>query len=328
MYGQSRGHRRDAERSAMTVRYVRPVSGAATAARSLGLGALMLLVIALLAHRFGPLATPHFIALALLSAAIGLMSVPLAIRGLAQLWRRGAKGGIASIKALLYALPPIALVAFGLWRFDTHPRLFDVSTDLADPPEWTREPVANQLWLPRPSFVTPADREMQMEAYPGLTGRRYEGAPDRIYQAVMKVAVAARLQLAPNARLAARMEDPAPVELSPGPAATPAPATNASPPVPDVIPVPRPRPRLAEDRNASLPVAEPAGDVLLQGVTRTLVLGLPFDIAIRLREEAETTFVDMRVATRYGPHDLGFGADLAENFLRALDAELLGLVAE
>jgi hypothetical protein len=312
----------------MTVRFVRPVSGAAIAARSLGLGALMLLVIALLAHRFGPLATPHFIALLLLSAAIGLLSVPLALLGLAQLWHHGARGGIASVKALAYALPPIALAAFGLWRYEAYPRLFDVTTDLIDPPVWTREPEANQLWLPRASFVAPADREAQMVAYPGLTGRRYEGAPDRIYEAVMKVAAASRMQLATDAPLASGTEaEPAATEPAP-PAGTAAPATNASPPVPDVIPVPLPRPRQAQDRNASLPVAEPAGDVLLQGATRTLVLGLPFDVAIRLREEAETTFVDMRVATRYGPHDLGLGADIAENFLRALDAELLGLAAE
>ena len=68
-----------------------------------------------------------------------------------------------------------------------------------------------------------------------------------------------------------------------------------------------------------------ANGVTLQGRTRTLVLGLDFDILIRLREEAETTFVDVRVASPYGQHDLGFSADIAENYLKALDAELLGI---
>ena len=310
----------------MTVRFVRPVSGAAYAAKNLGLGALLLLVIALLAHRFGPLATPHFIALVLLAAAIGLACVPLAIVGLLQLWRHGAMGGIASVKALFYALPPIALLAFGIWRFETHPQLFDVTTDLGDPPVWAHEPLANQFWLPRPSFVVPASREAQLQAYPGLTGRRYEGASDRIYQAVMKVAAASRLQLEPDAELADRLQSPQPPAPA-VPAQLAPPATNASPPVPDIIPVPLPRPRLAQDAAGSLPVAEPAGDILLQGATRTLVLGLPFDVAIRLREEAQTTFVEMRVASRYGPHDLGVGADLAEAVLRARDAERLGLAA-
>ena len=36
-------------------------------------------------------------------------------------------------------------------------------------------------------------------------------------------------------------------------------------------------------------------------------------------------FVDIRVASRYGPHDLGFSAALADQFLEALDSELLGI---
>ena len=45
----------------------------------------------------------------------------------------------------------------------------------------------------------------------------------------------------------------------------------------------------------------------------------------RLKEEAETTIVDVRVASRYGPHDLGMGAAIAEAYLDALDAEMQGL---
>ncbi len=55
------------------------------------------------------------------------------------------------------------------------------------------------------------------------------------------------------------------------------------------------------------------------------MLGLPFDAVVRLREEAEMTLVDIRVASRYGPHDLGISDEIAEGFLHALDAELLGI---
>ena len=87
------------------------------------------------------------------------------------------------------------------------------------------------------------------------------------------------------------------------------------------MPVPTPRPY--DDDVAQL--IRRANGVTLQGETRTLVLGLRFDVIIRLREEAETTFVDVRVASRYGPSDLGFSADIAEDYLKALDAELLGI---
>ena len=55
------------------------------------------------------------------------------------------------------------------------------------------------------------------------------------------------------------------------------------------------------------------------------MLGLRFDVVIRLREDAETTSVDIRVVSRYGSHDLGLSNRIAEDFLDRLDTELLGL---
>ena len=49
---------------------------------------------------------------------------------------------------------------------------------------------------------------------------------------------------------------------------------------------------------------------------------------IRLREEAETTLVDVRVASRDGDRDLGAGVAYIERYLRALDAELLGIAGD
>jgi hypothetical protein len=49
------------------------------------------------------------------------------------------------------------------------------------------------------------------------------------------------------------------------------------------------------------------------------------DISIRLIEEIETTYVDMRSVSRFGPHDFGIDAEIISRFLTALDAELLGI---
>ena len=67
---------------------------------------------------------------------------------------------------------------------------------------------------------------------------------------------------------------------------------------------------------------------MLQGEWRSPIFGFRFDVVIRLREEAETTLVDMRAASRYGSHDLGIGAELVEGYLKALDAELLGIAGD
>ncbi len=118
----------------MTVRYSRPVSHSAYAARRIGLAALLLFLLAVVAHRFGPLRTPDFLALVLMSAAIAAAAVPLALIGLARLWQKGADGGIASAKALIYAGIPLTVVAVGAVFFFTRPPLHEVSTDIGDPP--------------------------------------------------------------------------------------------------------------------------------------------------------------------------------------------------
>jgi len=294
----------------MTVRFVRPVSHSATAARRLGLSALVLFLIATLAHRFGPLTTPDFLALLFLSASIALASVPLSLVGLARLWQVGAEGGVAAAKGLVYAAVPLGVVATGAFYYYTLPALHDVSTDLTDAPAWVAEPKANQQWLPRPLNVTPADRRAQFAAYPGLTGRRYEGALDRVYEGVQKALLSARIGI--NRKQGIELVQP---DISERPA-----PQDEQAPVPDVAPIPLPRPE-----PSLTPVFGNAGDVLLQGETRTLVLGLRFDVIIRLREDAETTSVDIRVASRYGAHDLGMGEQIAEDFLDRLDTELLGI---
>ena len=99
---------------------------------------------------------------------------------------------------------------------------------------------------------------------------------------------------------------------------------NPDEPVPDLlesVPIPLPRPEYEPPEG--VPVA--IGDAFIQGVHRTLVFGFRQDVVIRLREEAETTLVDIRVASRYGRHDLGTGFEFVQQYLRALDAELLGI---
>ncbi len=293
----------------MTVRFVRPVSHSAYLGRRLALSALLLFVIIVAAHRFGPLKEPDFLALLLLAAAIAAASLPLSLIGLARLWQVGAEGGVAATKGLLYAILPLATVIYGAVQYHTTPAIYDISTDIADPPEFIAEPHAPQQWLSRPP-VAPGERRAQFAAYPGLTGRRYEGALDRVYEGVRKASLSARISVRRSQGLSLVEPD----------LAERASARDEQAPVPDVAPIPLPRPEPSLD-----PVAGGAGDVLLQGETRTLLAGLRFDVVIRLREDEETTSVDIRVVSRYGPHDLGFGERIAEDFLDRLDAELLGL---
>ncbi|MGY5806572.1 DUF1499 domain-containing protein [Rhizobium sp. LEGMi198b] len=307
----------------MTIRFDRPVSHAARASRLIASFALVLCGVILVGHRFGPLETPYFVLLLLISAGFAGLAVLLAIIGLTQLWRFAAIGGVSAFKALIYAALPLAIVGIGVERYWTRPAIYDVSTDLVDAPEWLAPPQAKQIWLPPRHFVTPQDREAQYAAYPALTGRRYEGAADRVLEAVRKVAKDSHITIVKAE--GADVVDPNSHEKPKRPARrqtqNQTPDDSAVTDMPDVVPVPTPRPY----RDSVADLIRQNSDVVLQGETRTRILGLNFDVLIRLREEAETTLVDVRVASRYGQDDLGISANIAESYLKALDAELLGI---
>ena len=303
----------------MTVRFVRPFSVAAYLSRYLGLAALALFLVAAGIHRFGPLTTPDLVGLLIIAAGIALVAVLLALIGLERLWTTGARGGLSALAALLLSALPLGVVGYGTFLYWQQPKIYDISTDLTDVPEWLVTPAANQQWLVRPVVVTKADRDAQMEAYASLAGRRYEGAIDRIYAAAKKMAAARSIRIT-HTKGVIGAEDAPSVGVPPQDRTQP---TEDAPveDLPSIVPVPMARPAEAPQPT----FFNGSGVVLMQGETRTRVWGLRFDILIRLKEEAETTIVDVRVASRYGPHDLGMGAAIAEAYLDALDAEMQGL---
>ncbi|MBX4951030.1 DUF1499 domain-containing protein [Rhizobium binae] len=298
----------------MAIRYDRPVSSAARFSRLLGAFSLVLALAVLIAHRFGGLATPYLVLLLIVAAGCALLAALLAAIGLRSLWVSGAEGGLAALAALIYAAFPLGIGAFAAERYLTLPDIYDVSTDPVAAPDWLSTPKADQIWLKR-NLVTPEDREKQISAYPELSGRRYEGALDRVLEAVRKVAKQSGFTIVKSSGTG---EADGGLEDRPANSAS---GDDAVTDAPGLIPVPTPRPY--DDDVAKL--IRGANGVTLQATTRTLILGLRFDMLIRLREEAETTFVDIRVASRYGQHDLGFSAEVAGDYLKALDAELLGI---
>jgi hypothetical protein len=66
------------------------------------------------------------------------------------------------------------------------------------------------------------------------------------------------------------------------------------------------------------------GDSFIEAVAKTTFLALPVDVSIRVTDEGDTAYVDMRSASRYGRHDLGDNAQRIDSFLLALDAAVAG----
>jgi hypothetical protein len=119
---------------------------------------------------------------------------------------------------------------------------------------------------------TPGQKRLQLEAYPLVTGRRYDMAFERVLETVLGMVEGRGWRV-------------------------------VSPPAP-------PGRRV---------------EVTIEAVARSRILTFPVDIAIRLTDEGPSTFVDMRSASRYGPHDLGDNAARIAEFLGELDGHISAL---
>ncbi len=301
----------------MAVQFERPYSHAAHWARRIAYFSFVLLVVAWAGHRFGPVQTPAFIAVVFISVGMSLFALILALIGFENLWRTGAKGGHAAFVAMILTLPVIGPAAYTAWRFENRPQFWEVSTDLNEVPAFIVEPSYDQMWLGERGQLGPAERQAQFLAYPELIGHRYEGALDRVVIGVRNAAAAARLDIA--------ME-----ELPPGlevlPEDPPVSEDEGGETVEDEIQIPVPELRPGIDEITALQQAQPeVYEAFFQGHTKSILSGLQYDFVIRLREEEETTLADIRVTARYGVADIGGSAAAADRFLRALDAELLGI---
>ena len=71
-----------------------------------------------------------------------------------------------------------------------------------------------------------------------------------------------------------------------------------------------------------LPTSSQSPEVSIEMEAPSFLLRFPADAVVRLTDEDETTFVDMRIAVRYGPHDLGANARRIRGFMADLAAEL------
>ncbi len=65
-----------------------------------------------------------------------------------------------------------------------------------------------------------------------------------------------------------------------------------------------------------------ATEITIEAQAESPLLGFPADVAIRLIDEGTSTYVDMRSALQYGPHDFGDNAARIGFFLADLDVEI------
>ncbi|MBV8850057.1 MAG: DUF1499 domain-containing protein [Methylobacteriaceae bacterium] len=247
-----------------------PYSRAALWSRRLALFSLAVGAIAIILARsqaVDPTATLSVFAGAILVACLALLFAGTAA---VIIWRTGRRGAsvVASgifLAALLLCYP--AYLAANAVRL---PLLNDVSTDLVDPPQFSRSKIAlaarNQS---TPEVLPPQVRQEQRLAYPNIQPILLDQEADEAYQLVQRAIAARGWKI---------------VEQTP-----------------------------------------PGGRIgvgHIDAVDRTLIMGFPADVTIRMRPLAGQTRVDVRSVSRVGRHDYGSNAQRITKFAAEIQSQL------
>jgi len=273
----------------------------------------VLLLVAGLSHRFGLLETVPFLGVLSLAGLLAAVGLGFAFAGFADLWERGERGGRRALAAMIVCCVFLAPYALSAWRVLDHPRLADVATDLDDPPAF------RSLATQRPAFAnTPADidasrAQMIRTGYPDLLGRRYPVSPERVSEQVLALIAERGWAVAAMRGLAEAPVPPAPA----GEGAAAPPAADPGPAAAEAVPPPVPGEEEAEPGDGGA-----GGETTIEVRAFSPWLRFPADVAVRLTDEGESTFVDMRSASHFAQHDLGDNADRIRRFLTDLDARM------
>ena len=293
-------------------------SRAADWARLAGTLSLPVLALAALGGRFEFVPGEAILPAVSLGFLLGVAALALGAYSLTDIWNSGADGAHSAIVGLVYASPVIAALALISIAAFVYPRLTDVTTDLADPPQFA----ASAGHPPRPDAFAAA---AQAESYPDIAPRLYPMPVSQVY-------IAARQLIEDRGWTLTRESHPGSM---PDPTETVAPndedaeLTRALA-LKSVMTQSRgelsaemqqPAETTGESEKSVLS-GPPTDAASFAAVARTPLLGFEDDVVLRIRSSPEGTVVDMRSASRIGDHDLGQNARRIRSFLAALDFAL------
>lgn len=169
--------------TATRMNFERRVSRAARWASTIANFSLVLGCTAVVGHRYGMVETWAFVWIAALVAALAVLAILLAVVGFGRLWSRGDKAGKASLAAVLVSA--LVLTPFGVAAYLSrhHPELHDVSTDLSEPPIFSRAARSRTSDMNPIGVISAETAVLQREAYPEISGRRFEASIERVMAA-------------------------------------------------------------------------------------------------------------------------------------------------
>ncbi len=296
--------------------------------------ALPYLAIVVLGHRLNMIETPQAFWLLGLGVLLLVAAIGFGVRGFYELWVYGNTGGIRSLRGTTLAVLLLAPFAFFAFKVLALPQIHDVSTDLVTPPAFEVAIADREAGMNPLGEMNLALRDVQIRAYPQVAARRYPLGSGRVFTEVVAMmgdrdwtifASEVEQGQAPideegSGLVANPLTDNDGLALRPTiPTARPDVSENltvATGPVDPVTVSP-----VGRDGDEG---AETADERYIEAVASSFLMGFESDIVIRLIDEEDGTLVDMRSASRWGPHDLGSNAARIIAFLADLDEALQG----
>ncbi|MDX3808367.1 DUF1499 domain-containing protein [Bosea thiooxidans] len=177
-----------------------PVSRAAVWSRRLAWFSLVVLVLSLLLVR---VREPSIEGLAPVAGAyvLVLLALGLAFVAFVRIWQKGHRGVGMAVGALVLCLLLLAPVGYLGFMLATRPALADISTDIDDPPAFSRSMAALTARGGRvPPDVAPERRRLQRQAYPKIAPIVLEQPADAAFELARKAAVALGWQVLETSR--------------------------------------------------------------------------------------------------------------------------------
>jgi hypothetical protein len=137
--------------------------------------------------RFGNQAQETGLAIAAGGLLLAIVALILAAAACVAIWRSGSTGLSLAVRAILVALALLAWPGYLLGRALTLPLVNDLTTDLEEPPSFSRSRAALMArggYQP-PEFV-PSDTESGLAVYRDLQGMTLESSAGEAYLAALK----------------------------------------------------------------------------------------------------------------------------------------------
>lgn len=258
-----------------------PMSRLAVWSLRLALFALVATFIAIIIVRSGALEIVPAVSTLGGALLLAVVAILLALGAVVGIWIEGYGGLRQAIAAVLIGLALIAYPAYLGVRAYQLPAIYDVTTDPIDPPQF------DAIARLRPRQANPIAyqglyaAELQHTAYSDVEPEETTATPQEAFNAAMKVITKRRW----------RMVDVRPPQ---DPGAT----------------------RVSDSRT---PDAAPGRDGIIEAVARSVILGFPEDVVVRVRVTSDGTRIDVRSASRYGRSDLGSNAARVRDLISDID---------